>query len=137
MRVSCFLAILLSVGAASPSRVAAQSSACLGPSAAADSYKAAIVAKVTDTGAVAAADRQWLTLPLVSASDVQLESDSAKCAQALAARQASNPSASGPVFLFRVGTTRYVLFAREEDVGEWRPVIVYDTTFTPRGAWGM
>ena len=137
MRLTFLLRAICVIATGPPAMLTAQSSACRGPNAISNNHKTVIVRIVTDTGPKAAAVRTVRDVPQVSSTDVELVTDSATCAAALAAHQTRNPAASGPVYLFRIGTTRYVLYAQEALVGEWRPVHVYDAAFNYRRSWAM
>lgn len=109
---SVLLILALSLGA-SPAGAAAQS-ACVGPGTDEERFRSMIVGVVTTGGPAADQARQTWNLPQVVASEVMLVSDSATCAQALNTMVARGSTAVGPVLLYRVGSTRYVLGVPED-----------------------
>ncbi|HEX2778551.1 MAG TPA: hypothetical protein VHM30_03560, partial [Gemmatimonadaceae bacterium] len=103
--------------------------ACGPPGPFAEMFRRSLIRLVTDTATVADERRAQLRVSRVPVGDVQQVLDAPTCARALAVRKGRNPLARGPVYLFRIGPTRYLLIARNEHLGEWMLLHVLDESF--------
>lgn len=142
MRVHIFTTSLL-VSTCLISRPAmAQSGSACRPT---DKYASHLQSELISMATAARADssvRAAFHLPLVTASDVQIVSDSATCASAAAAydremvRLFNETSRSRTVHVVRVGTSGYAIMDPSEQAGEWIPVVFVDTSFAYVSNWG-
>ena len=94
-------------------------------------------------GEIPTAARQRLGVPLVSLADVARvveEADCERASRAVAAQYLGNDAAGRPrlepVSLFRVGP-RWVAVPRDSWLGEWAPVVHFDSTFRKLGVQSL
>jgi hypothetical protein len=81
----------------------------------------------TETTPSAERARTAFQLPLVSESDISQVTDSLVCAQAAAAQYPSSPDHA--VLVFKVGSTRYVVFDKTTGPSEFEGLAVYNASF--------
>jgi hypothetical protein len=94
-------------------------------------------------GEIPTAARQRLGVPRVSLTEVTRVVEEIHCeraSRAVAAQYLGNDSAGGPrlepVYLFRVGP-RWVAVPRDSWIGEWAPVVHFDSTFKKLGVQSL
>lgn len=126
MKNTFILAAALYYFAGLPASVVAQS-ACIGPSDGETLWRNMIVGVATRTGPAADQERQTWNIPQALPSEVLLVTDSATCAQALNTMVSRGSTASGPVLLYRVGATRYVLRLADDPAGHLTLLHVLDS----------
>jgi hypothetical protein len=88
-------------------------------------------------------NKQTISLPSVSASEIQLVSDEGVCAQAADAydseivRSQAKPPRTRAVYVFRVGPSHYVAIDPESRVGEWWTGMLFTSSFSLVSTWAM
>lgn len=76
--------------------------------------------------------RELLGIPRLTQDQVGFVTDSATCNQAAAAYTlAENDSTNHQVYVFRLGSTRYLVVDRKKYGGEWLISWLFDASFTP------
>jgi hypothetical protein len=104
----------------------------------ADGFRYYITSLDTGTTTKAAADRTFWKIPTVAASDIAFVSDSTICTNAARVHASSvgadtlNPA---PVYVLRVGATRYIVF-NFTPVGEWLHYAILDSSLVLLGTHG-
>jgi hypothetical protein len=91
-----------------------------------------MVKLVTATDSAMSAKRQRYGLPTLQSSDVTLVTDEAICtraARAYADIALANPVTPVPVYVIRVGATRYYVSSPEVLAGEYSPQLIFSNTF--------
>ena len=110
----------------------AQGTMCLGPDEVSTEHIRRIVSWTAATDSLAQATRTAFHLPAVPADSVSLVTDSTTCASLAQANRQLHPTSTAglavPVYVIRVGPTRFVVFDRMTMAGSWRIFDVYDAT---------
>ena len=82
--------------------------------------------------------RDLLGIPLLTADQVGFVTDSTTCQQAAAAYTLAEGDsvANRRVYVFRLGSTRYLVVDRTKHGGEWLIAWLFDSAFTPLSRLG-
>jgi hypothetical protein len=119
--------------------VHAQSSMCLAPNAITADEVRRIGNWTTATDSIGIKAREAASLPAVARTDiVEITSDSL-CALAANRFHQEHTEQLGPnplpVYVIRVGSTRFVVFRHGVRIGEWRPYSVFDANWQRVGGF--
>lgn len=134
MTKTAFLAValLMAFFASAHARGGNESTACMPPSGYADDFRSYIVTLATSTDSVDQAVRTSNDIPAISdTTQIAFVTDSTVCATAAAAhaQAAQQSGAPLPVYVLRVGPTRYIVF-NGQSAGEFFTYYVFDDRFS-------
>lgn len=128
-RLCRLIAILIVVGFSVPTQLRAQAGSCLAAHPYISNFKKNIVSAVTATDSSV---RTAFKLPAATASAVSLVTTDSICALAAQAFHAAigvTGEAVGPVWVFQVGPTRYVVFDDRHAIDSRQQQVVFDANF--------
>lgn len=117
---------------------ATSASQCLAPNGYAEDTRAYILEVINGTDSALSELRMNINLPPAPPTEVVFESDSTQCAAAARAHAIATETDTltpAPVYLLRVGSTRFVVFNGFR-VGEFITAFIFDTTFRELSAFG-
>ena len=131
MRLRLLITALCAAGVSlAPSGLSAQG--CAPSWSYSEAFRDRIVSIVTATDSGSARVRQAYSLPAVASAAVVFQTDSAVCAQAIAAFSAEVArygGTPGSVWVLKVGPTRYIVFDHKQKTGEFYDHMVFDENF--------